>query len=127
MKQLLLPVLGVCLLAGFSSRTAFAQGRDSARVTLTQETTVGTMTLPAGDYTITDLADHSGASMLVVRSSNGFRAVLLANRVEDVRHQTTPESRVLLQHVGNKYELKTVWMQGRDYGFQLLSSEQDSE
>ena len=127
MKQPLLSALVVCLLAGGLTQIMNAQGRDSARLTLTQEAVVGTMVLPPGEYTITDIADHSGSAMLMLRSSNGFHAALLANRIDEPRHQAVPQSKVLLQHIGDRYELKSVWMQGRDYGFQLLAPQDGEE
>ena len=119
MKQLLVLTAGVCL-AAFSG---FAQMSDMVKVTLPRGAMVGTVTLPAGDYTIRDLTDDgSSASVLQIRSTSGKMVVAEAMRISEPDNQRADRTEVILQRENGKYQMDKVWLQGRDYGYQLLTA-----
>jgi len=119
MKQLLVLTAGVCL-AAFSG---FAQMSDMVKVTLPRGAMVGRVTLPAGEYTIRDLTDDgSSASVLQIRSTTGKMVVAEAMRISEPDNKRADRTEVILQRESGKYQMDKVWLQGRDYGYQLLTA-----
>jgi len=119
MKQLLVLTAGVCLAA----IGGFAQMSDMVKVTLPRGAMVGTVTLPAGEYTIRDLTDDgSSASVLQIRSTTGKMVVAEAMRISEPDNKRADRTEVILQRESGKYQMDKVWLQGRDYGYQLLTA-----
>jgi hypothetical protein len=119
MKQLLLLTAGVCLAAIIG----FAQMSDMVIVTLPHGAMVGTITLPAGEYTIRDLIDGgSPSSVLQIRSATGKTVVAEAMRISEPDNKRADRTEVILQRESGKYQIDKVWLQGRDYGYQLLTA-----
>jgi hypothetical protein len=119
MKQLLVLTVGVCLAA----TVGFAQMSDMVKVTLPQGVMVGTVKLPAGAYTIRDLSDEgSSSSVLQIRSDKGTMVVAEVMRISESDNRRPDRTEVILRGQSGKYQLDKIWLQGRDYGFELLTA-----
>src|ERR1700730_13225569 len=119
MKQLLVLTAGVCLAA----IVGFAQMSDVVKVTLPQGVMVGTVKLPAGAYTIRDLSDEgSSSSVLQIRSDKGTMVVTEAMRISESDNTRADRTEVILRRESGKYQIDKIWLQGRDYGYELLTA-----
>jgi hypothetical protein len=118
MKKIMLWTV-VCL--GALMGTASAQMVDTIRVTLPFDASVRGVTLPAGEYTIRELQDDGGSSVLEVSSFGGRSLVALAMQV--VAPKDRPVSRdaqVVLKRTEAGYEIDTVWLADREIGYQFF-------
>ena len=95
--------------------TATAQTRDSIRLTLPYAVTVGSVTLPAGDCTITNLKDNGHETFFLIRSGAGPAVDVLMERTEAADSPHDADSAIQLRHVGNNYEIDGIRMDGRGY------------
>ena len=115
--------LGVCLAGalaiGIGLRAAAAQMADIVTVKLPYAASVGKVTLPAGEYTIRDLKDDGSTAVLSIRSAAGPGVSALVTQVSRPNHKATGQTEVVLRHEGGKYQIDKIWLQGRDYGYDL--------
>ena len=119
MKKLLVLTAGVCL----ATIAAFAQMSDIVKVTLPQSAMVGTVMLPAGQYTIRDIADDSSSlSVLQIRSAAGKMVVAEARRISEQDTKRVDRTEVILQREAGKYQIDKIWLEGRDYGYELRTA-----
>jgi hypothetical protein len=111
-------LLGVCALS-FSAQPAAAQMVDIITVKLPYAATVGNITLPAGEYTIRDLKEDGSSPVLEIRSvkTNGVSAMVVPTRTPGA--SATVRTQVVLRHEGNHYQVDKIWLQGRDFGYEL--------
>jgi len=77
------------------------------------------VTLPAGEVTISDIADHGSSSVLVIRAASGESVEALAGRIDVPNNARSNEARVVFRHTGDKYQMEKIWMLGRDYGYEI--------
>ena len=117
MKKSSLITLVVCLASVAGVGTATAQTWDSMRLTLPYAVTVGSVTLPAGDCTITNLKDNGHETFFLIRSGAGPAADVMMERSNSAESPHAAESAVQLRHVGNKYEIDGIRIDGQDYKF----------
>jgi hypothetical protein len=125
MKPYTVLTLVVCLAAllGFGTRPATAQMVDIVKVTLPHGATVGTITLPAGEYTIRDLTDGgSSSSVLQILPEKGKGVTAVVMRISEPNNKRADHTQVVLQHSGDTYQMDKIWLEGRDYGYELLSA-----
>ena|SRR5579864_7810003 len=125
MKPYIVLTLVVCLavLLGFGTRPAAAQMVDIVKVTLPHGAMVGTITLPAGDYTIRDLTDGgSSSSVLQIQPEKGSGVTAVVTRISEPNNKRADHTLVVLQHSGDTYQLDKIWLEGRDYGYELVSA-----
>jgi hypothetical protein len=115
MKQSSLITLVVCLASVFGVGTVAAQSRDSMRLTLPYAVTIGSVTLPAGDCTITNLKDNGHETFFLIRSEAGPAADVLMERTEAADSSHAAESAVQLRQVGNKYQIDGIRIDGQNY------------
>jgi hypothetical protein len=119
MKHLLVLTAGVYLAA----TVGFAQMSDMVKVTLPPGVMVGTVKLPAGAYTIRDLSDEgSSSSVLQIRSDKGTMVVAEVMRISESDNKRADRTEVILRRESGKYQLDKIWLQGRDYGYELLTA-----
>ena len=119
MQRLLVLAAGVCL----TSIVGLAQMSDMVKVTLPQGVMVGTVKLPAGAYTIRDLSDGgSSSSVLQIRSDNGIMVVAEVMRISGSDTKRPDRTEVILRRESGKYQVDKIWLQGREYGYELLSA-----
>jgi hypothetical protein len=119
MKTLLVLTAGVCLAA----IVGFAQMSDIVKVTMPKGTMVGTVKLPAGQYTIRDISDDGNASSVFqIRSDSGTMVVAQVMRISEPDNKLADRTEVVLQREGGNYQVDKIWLQGRDYGYELLTA-----
>jgi hypothetical protein len=121
MKKSSVIALGVCLagVLGLGIRPAAAQMVDIVTVRLPYATTVGSVTLPAGVYTVRDLKEDGSSPVLEIRSANGVAVSASATHVSAPNSRLAPTTRVVLRHENDKYQFDKIWIEGRDYGYDL--------
>lgn len=99
-----------------------AQMTETIRVTLPRAVRAGEVMLPAGDYRIVEDDDNSGAPMLRLAGADGRSVAVLASVVQEPQQRQAAQAHVSLRCTGGDCALHSVWPQGRDYGFVLLSA-----
>ena len=109
MKQTILAAV-VCL----GSAAAFAQMPDPVKVTLPGPTTVGGVTLPAGNYTIKEL-DHSSNGVFQIIGDKGKSVSVLVEPV--IKSNGAPKTEVILKQTETGYKMDSLWIEGSDTGF----------
>jgi hypothetical protein len=124
MKKSSFIALGVCLAAllGIGIRPAAAQMVDIVTVRLPYAATVGNVTLPAGVYTIRDLKENGSSPVLEIRSASGVAVSASATQVSAPNSRLAPTTSVVLRHANDKYQFDKIWIEGRDYGYDLHPS-----
>ena len=96
-----------------------AQMVDIVTVKLPYAATVGNVTLPAGEYTIRDLKEDGSAPVLEIRSvnANGPSTMVMPSRTPN--NQQAAHTQVVLRHEGKQYQIDKIFLQGRDFGYEL--------
>lgn len=80
---------------------------------------VGTTTLPAGEYLISNPNDNS-ADVLAIRSQDGKRAIFVQAEPLSPKGDTwVPDTRLTFEKVDGKEFLTRVWESGSDIGYSL--------
>jgi hypothetical protein len=93
---------------------------DMVKVNLPYTVTVGEKTIPPGDYTIEQL--HSdGSKVLLFYDGKGMKFETSAMTIPAVGNtDETPEhTTVSLRHIGDDYYIDKIFIQGKDYGYQI--------
>ena len=101
----------------------FAQSSKPLQVMVPFQFAVGSQTLPAGQYTVSQLAD---AGAVTIRPAEGPQgAVVLANRVESPgRHEI---GKLVFHCYGDRYFLAEVWGTDGSVGSQIPKTHQERE
>jgi hypothetical protein len=108
MNKLLVLMAGVCLTA----IVGFAQMSDIVKVTMPKGTMVGTVKLPAGQYTIRDISDDGNASSVFqIRSDSGTMVVARVMRISEPDNKLADRTEVILQREGGNYQVDKIWLQ----------------
>ena len=115
MKKSSLITLVVCLASVIGVGPATAQTGTRIKLTLPNAVTVGTVTLPAGDCTITDLKDHGHQTFFLIRSDAGPSVDVMMERTGESEDTQDSTSSIQLRHVGNNYQLEGIRIDGRGY------------
>jgi hypothetical protein len=119
MKQTLLAAV-VCLSA--ITRTAAAQMLSTIKVTLPFAASAGGVTLPAGEYTIRDLQGSAGTSVLQISARDGKSVFAMVMEVVAPKsQQPAEESSVVLKLTDAGYQIQTIWLAGREIGYELFN------
>jgi len=92
---------------------------DRINVNLPYTVTVGDKTLPPGDYTIQRLPNNGGSRVLLFYSDNGMKFETLALPIAALDINTARETKLVLNRVGEDYYINKIWVQGKDYGYEL--------
>jgi hypothetical protein len=117
MKRLSALTAGVCLTA----MLGFGHVMDIVRVTLPHAATVGSRMLPAGEYTIRGITnENSSSSTLQIRSAAGATYSVVATRVYETDSKRAYQTEIVLRRAGDNYQLDKIWLEGQDYGYELL-------
>jgi hypothetical protein len=112
MKKNLLIALAVCLA---SVAVVAAQSYNTIRVTLPYPVVIGSTTLPAGDFVITDTDNHGSSSLILVRSDAGPGATLLMERTSNPSQSFADHSDVHLRQVAGGYAIESLEISGQVY------------
>ena len=116
----LVGVLSFLLVAG----SAFAQTL-YIRGNIPFDFIAGKTTLPSGAFEIRSLNDGGGRSF-VMRGPDGHSNVIIsANRVEYLNGADA--TKLVFDHVGDRYFLREIWVEGAKSGRQLPKSKFESE
>jgi len=115
MKKNSIITLVVCLGAVIGVGSATAQTGNRIKLTLPYAVTFGTVTLPAGDCTITDLKDNGHESFFLIRSDAGPAVDVMMERTGESSNPEDTASTVQLRHVGNIYEIDGIRIDGKGY------------
>jgi hypothetical protein len=115
MKKTSLMTLAVCLASVIGMAPAFAQAVNGLRLSLPYAVTVGNVTLPAGDCTVTDTKDNGHETFFVIRSAAGPAVDLMMERDSQFDGLDAASSAVELHHVGDKYEFAGLRIEGKGY------------
>jgi hypothetical protein len=101
---------------------ATAQTVHTVTLTLPFVASVGGITLPAGEYTIRDVQDHGGTSVLQISGRDGHSVFAIAMEVvAPKRQQPMDEATVELKLTDTGYQVHAIWLAGRGIGYELLS------
>jgi hypothetical protein len=87
-------------------------------VTLPYAVTVGSTTLPSGQYTISSVDMAGGNDLFVMRSPNSPAVSLLAQRIDG---QDQNGTQVMLARDGDTWRLDKLFIQGDDTGYQFVN------
>ncbi len=116
MKKTILGTV-VCLGAAIAS----ANSMETLKVTLPVAANVGHVTLPAGAYTIHELANS--VIEFTPDSRKGVSTYATVNSVEMPNQKSADHSKVVLRKDDNGYQVDKIWIQGQEMGFELNSAE----
>jgi hypothetical protein len=93
---------------------------DRIHVNLPYKIILGEKTLEPGDYTIQQLPSTGGASrVLLFYTDNGMKFETSAMTIPALDINTARDTKVVLNHAGNDYYINKIWVQGKDYGYEL--------
>jgi hypothetical protein len=93
---------------------------DRIHVNLPYTVTLQNNTLQPGDYTIQQLPSASGDSrILLFYTKDGMKFETSAMTIPTLDPDTPRDTKVVLSHVGDDYYISKIWVQGKDYGYEL--------
>lgn len=113
-------LVGTVVCLGALMGTASAQMVEELKVNLPYAASIGGVTLPAGEYTVRDLQDDGGSSVLQFSQYNGKSVAALANVVAAPKHQITDDAKVVLKNTGEGYQIQSVWLAGQELGYEFV-------
>jgi hypothetical protein len=117
-RNLLFVVAMVILLS--TSVSLLSQGlTDGVKVTLPEPVTVGDVVLDPGEYEIRR-ASMVTDQVLQIYSKDKLRYQTNVLTVPAAGKDTTEQTKVVLHHIGDKYYFDTIWMEGKDYGYEFV-------
>src|SRR5215471_8488193 len=93
---------------------------DRIQVNLPYKITLGDKVLEPGDYTIQQLPDNGGGSrVLLFYTENGMKFETSAMTIPALDINTARDTKLVLGHIGDDYYINKIWVQGKDYGYEL--------
>jgi hypothetical protein len=113
-------VVSAMIATGLMAGAAFAAGGNTVSVTLPQAVSVGSATLPSGQYTITESSLADGNSLFVFRSEKGEATVAVASKNADPSADQKTE--VVLSKEGGTLHLDKLFIEGDGVGYQFAET-----
>lgn len=92
---------------------------DVVHVNLPYTVTIENTTLQPGDYMIKELPSQNKSRVLVFYGDNGMKFETTAMTIPTYEVNTPESSEVTLHHIGNNYYLDKLWIQGKNYGYEV--------
>jgi hypothetical protein len=92
---------------------------DRIHVNLPYKIMLGDKTLQPGEYTIQRLPDNGGARILLFYTDNGLKFETSVMTIPALDPDTARETKLVLDHDGEDYYIHRIWVQGKDYGYEL--------
>ena len=93
---------------------------DRIHVNLPYTITLANKTLQPGDYVIQQLPSTGGDSrVLLFYSKDGMKFETSAMTIPALDPNTARDTKLVLNHVGDDYYISKIWVQGKDYGYEL--------
>jgi hypothetical protein len=113
----------VCLaaLAWMTTGTASASMVDEIKINLPCDASVGGVTLPAGEYTIRDMQNDGGASVMEISAYKGKSVFAIATEVIAPKQQSgsdTPKVMLTPKAEGG-YQIQSIWLPGQEVGYEF--------
>jgi hypothetical protein len=118
MNALKAKLFNVAIAACLSASAAFA-AVDSITVTFAQPVTLGSVTLPGGQYQVSESATSNG-NWFVFRSDKGETVAALASKTADAAPDQKTE--VVLSHEGGALHVDKLFIEGDSAGYQFPES-----
>jgi hypothetical protein len=114
MKTISLITLGVCLtwLAGV---VPAAQPRETITLSLPYALEVGTVSVPAGECTITNMETNGRETRFMLRSEAGASLFVTMDRAEKFDSPNDASPAVQMRRNGSNYELQGITIDGKSY------------
>lgn len=117
-RQFVTMIIAALVVAIASVTTVRAQNAGSVSVTIPFEFSVGTRTLPAGDYNVRRTL-QGGSVVLRIQDNNSSLRVFLPNARPVGGSDIQAESKLVFSRYGNQYFLSQIWIAGRSTGAEL--------
>ncbi len=111
----------MALIVAFTSLTAQAQSANQMKAHIPFSFTIGSQTLPAGDYTVRYINQDSGKTALLFKSADG-RTSRIVNMIGTQREEAEGKASLVFNQYGESYFLSEVWTGGDQYGLSLPKS-----
>lgn len=92
---------------------------DRIKANIPYKITVGEKTLEPGDYTIQQLPSQSSSRILLFYSKDGMKFETSAMTIPTLDPDTAKDTKLILNKVGDDYYVHKIWVQGKDYGYEL--------
>ena len=92
---------------------------DVVKVNLPYAVTIENTTLQPGDYMIKELPSQNKSRVLVFYADNGMKFETSAMTIPTYEVNTPEKSEITLHHIGNDYYFDKVWVQGKNYGYEI--------
>jgi hypothetical protein len=94
---------------------------DRIHVNLPYTVTLQNKTLQPGDYTIQQLPNSGGGDsrILLFYTKDGMKFETSAMTIPTLDPETARDTKMILNHVGEDYYISKIWVQGKDYGYEL--------
>ena len=92
---------------------------DVVKVNLPYSVTLGNKTIPPGDYMIKQMEGAGDSPILLIYNGTGMKFETSALTIKALDVNTPQKSEITLHHVGDSYYLDKVWVQGKNYGYQI--------
>jgi hypothetical protein len=122
MKKLV-TLVGVLSLV-FAAGSAFAQTL-AVRSDVPFAFIVGKAALPAGAYDIRSLSDGGDGVLQLRGPDQDSNAMMISNRIES--SQPSGETKLVFDHLGDRYFLRQVWVEGETSGRILPKTKYENE
>ncbi|SRR5579885_1250347 len=100
----------------------FAQGPlfDRVLVDFPHDTHISDQMIPAGHYVLQQMREPSAAShIMLVLKNNGRNYETSAITIPALNNNTPDATRAIIRRVGSNYYLDTIWIAGKNYGYQF--------
>ena len=114
----------VALMVLVGSMAVAAQAQTGSRTQLVAsipfQFNVGDQTMPAGDYTISQVNPSSDHAVLRLRSKDGSRTVMI--QMNNVIGKAREGSQLIFNRLGGAYYFSQAWMSSDDTGWQAQKS-----
>jgi hypothetical protein len=116
MKQTAYTMIALLVLVGSMAVAAQAQnsGRRHLVANIPFQFNAGDATLPAGEYTITQVNPASDRAVVQIRTKGGSRTAML--QMGSVIGKTADLTSLVFHRYGNKYFLAQAWIEGESEG-----------
>ena len=105
---------------------AWALGRDKVKVQFDHAVHVNNQVIPPGHYTIEDMSGkESNNNILEIYTDHGQKFETSFMTIDALKRNPPPKgTKVVLERIGNDYYLHKIWIEGKQYGYQVPLSQQ---
>lgn len=111
----------VALIVALTALTAQAQSANQMKANIPFSFTIGSQTLPAGEYTIRYVNQDSGKTALLFKSADG-RTSRIVNMMMSQKEEALTKASLVFNRYGESYFLSEVWTGADQYGLSLPKS-----